>query len=70
MAITVYAIAKRVGRNSSLLYKIKNKQRLCSPKMAMELDALGIDGWGFKDLRPDLVEAALKSVNQEADTHE
>jgi hypothetical protein len=63
MAITVYEIAKRLGRNPSLLYKIKNKQRLCTPKLAIELDALGIPGWRLADLRPDLVEAVLKSVN-------
>jgi hypothetical protein len=68
MAITVYEIAKRVGRNSSLLYRIKNGKRLCSPKLAMELDALGIEGWRLADLRPDLVKMALKS--KEAATHD
>ena len=63
MAITVYEIAKWLGRKSPRLYKIKNGERLCSPKMAMELDALEIEGWRFADLRPDLVEMALKSGN-------
>ncbi len=65
MAITVYRIAKMVGRDPSLLYRIRDKKQLCSPRLAKELDALGIPGWRFADLRPDLVEMALQAVNHD-----
>ena len=65
MAITVYRIAKMVGRDPSLLYRIKKGKQICSPKLAKELDALGIPGWRFGDLRPDLVEMALRAVNHD-----
>lgn len=65
MRITAYQIAKLLGRNPSMLYKVKVGRRRVSPELAAEIDALGIDGWRFADLRPDLVEIVKRAVNHD-----
>ncbi len=62
--VTAYQIAKILGRDPSLLYKIKRGERRASPTLAMAIDALQIPGWRFQDLRPDLVEIVGKAVSQ------
>jgi hypothetical protein len=65
MGITAYQIAKLLGRNPSMLYKVKVGKRRVGPELAAEIDALGIDGWRFADLRPDLVEIVNRAVNHD-----
>ncbi len=48
-----------------MLYKVKMGRRRVSPELAAEIDALGIDGWRFADLRPDLVEIVKRAVNHD-----
>ncbi len=62
--VTAYQIAKKLGRDPSLLYKIKRGERRASPTLAMAIDSLQIQGWRFQDLRPDLVEIVERAVNQ------
>jgi len=62
--VTAYQIAKILGRDPSLLYKIKRGERRASPSLAMAIDSLQIPGWRFQDLRPDLVEIVEKVVSQ------
>jgi lipid-A-disaccharide synthase-like uncharacterized protein len=59
---SIPAIANLIGCNSSLLYRIRKGKQVCSPAMAIKLDALDIPGWRFADLRPDLMEVVLKAV--------
>lgn len=48
-----------------MLYKVKVGKRRVSPDLAIEIDALGIDGWRFADLRPDLVEIVKRAANHD-----
>lgn len=63
--VTAYQIAKILGRDPSLLYKIQRGERRASPSLAMAIDSLKITGWRFQDLRPDLVEMVEKVASQE-----
>ena len=65
---TAYQIAKLLKRDPSMLYKVKLGKRRPSPELALQIDALKIDGWRFADLRPDLVEIVRRVECQKPGT--